>query len=122
MKSRFEFHGKVEKVINGTTIFLAPRTIRDTAAPPTESRGRRKKRQQPAFPQRWKMIALASVTSAAAAALITSWTLADVPLSDCEWDGHTYSVGAIMHAYESATFECVLDPAEHRDPYWVPGT
>ncbi len=68
------------------------------------------------------MIALASVTSAAAAALITSWTLADVPLSDCEWDGHTYSVGAIMQAYESATFECVLDPAEHRDPYWVPGT
>ncbi|WP_146606964.1 hypothetical protein [Ralstonia pseudosolanacearum] len=123
MKSRFEFHGEVKKVINGTTIFLAPRTLRDTAeVPPTGSRGRRKRRQQPAFPQRWKMIVLASVASAAAAALVTSWVLADAPLSDCEWDGHTYSIGAIMHAYESDTFECVLDPHEHRDPYWVPGT
>ncbi|MGD7186138.1 hypothetical protein, partial [Ralstonia pseudosolanacearum] len=62
MKSRFEFHGEVEKIINGTTIFLAPRAIRDTAATPTGSRGRRKRRQQLAFPQRWKMIALVSVT------------------------------------------------------------
>ncbi|MGA3951124.1 hypothetical protein ACI2TT_10970 [Ralstonia nicotianae] len=120
MKSRFEFHGEVEKVINGTTIFLAPRAIRDTAATPTGSRGRRKRRQQLAFPQRWQMIALVSVTSAAVAALVTSWVLADAPLSDCQWDGHFYSVGAIMHAYESDTFECVLDPTAHRDPYWVP--
>ncbi|WP_418074844.1 hypothetical protein [Ralstonia pseudosolanacearum] len=75
---------------------------------------------QLAFPQRWKMIALVSVTSAAVAALVTSWVLADAPLSDCQWDGHFYSVGAIMHAYESDTFECVLDPTAHRDPYWVP--